>query len=155
METGSRNILLVEDNPDDEALTVRALKRANVANNIVIARDGVEAVEYLFGEGRYAGRDVSDLPSFIMLDLKLPKMDGFEVLKRVRADERTSSLPIVVLTTSDEQKDIADCYCKGANSYPTQGSQEMPSLPEDIPFLSKPVNLKVLAREMREVLDEE
>src|SRR5579862_3494745 len=98
-------ILLVEDNPDDEALTLRALKKNNISNDIAVARDGVEALDFLFGTGAYAGRDVSALPELVLLDLKLPKIDGFEVLKKLRADPRTSLLPVVILTSSKEHKD--------------------------------------------------
>ena len=110
-------ILLVEDNPDDEALTLRALKKSNVMNEVVIARDGVEALDYLFGTGTHAGRDLSVMPQVVLLDLKLPRVDGLEVLRRMRADERTRLLPVVVLTTSNEQRDVVDSYRLGANSY--------------------------------------
>ena len=110
-------ILLVEDNPDDEALTLRALNKCNVANEVVVARDGVEALDYLFGTGTHAGRDLSIMPQLVLLDLKLPKIDGLEVLQRMRADERTRLLPVVVLTTSNEQRDIVESYKYGANSY--------------------------------------
>jgi len=110
-------ILLVEDNPDDEALTLRALKKNNIQNDVVIARDGAEALDYLFGAGAYAGRDVSALPSVTLLDLKLPKIDGLEVLKRIRADERTRFLPVVILTSSKEEQDLINGYKLGANSY--------------------------------------
>jgi two-component system response regulator len=113
----STEILLVEDNPDDELLTLRALERNRIANRIVVARDGAEALDYLFGSGAYAGRDTSVLPQIVFLDLKLPKLDGLEVLKRIRAEERTSVLPVVVLTSSDEEQDIIDSYHLGANSY--------------------------------------
>src|SRR6267142_1995090 len=96
-------ILLVEDNPDDEALTLRALKKNNIQNEVVIAHDGVEALDYLFGTGAYAGRNVSILPSVALLDLKLPKIDGLEVLKQIRTDERTKLLPVVILTSSKEE----------------------------------------------------
>jgi two-component system, response regulator len=99
-------ILLVEDNPDDEALTLRALSKRNVANSVVVARDGVEAIDLLFGTGLHAGRDASELPQIVLLDLKLPKLDGFEVLRRIRADERTRTLPVVVLTSSKEERDV-------------------------------------------------
>jgi len=112
-----RVILLVEDNPDDEALTLRALKKNNITNKIVAAHDGVEALDYLFGTGMYAGRDTSVAPELILLDLKLPKIDGFEVLKKLRADERTKLLPVVILTSSKEQQDIVNGYGLGANSY--------------------------------------
>jgi two-component system response regulator len=112
-----RVILLVEDNADDEALTMRALSKNNITNKIVVARDGVEALDYLFGTGMYAGRDTSMQPELILLDLKLPKVDGFEVLKKLRADERTKLLPVVILTSSKEQQDVANGYGLGANSY--------------------------------------
>lgn len=110
-------IMLVEDNPDDEALTLRALKKSNILNKVVVARDGAEALDYLFGEGSYVGRDMSVMPEVILLDLKLPKLDGLEVLKRLRADERTRSLPVVILTSSNEERDIVASYNLGANSY--------------------------------------
>jgi two-component system response regulator len=110
-------ILLVEDNPDDELLTLRALRKNNVLNEVVVARDGVEALDYLFGTGEYAGRDTSVTPQLILLDLKLPKIDGLEVLRRLRADERTRLLPVVILTSSREQQDMLDGYGLGANSY--------------------------------------
>ena len=112
-----KTILLVEDNPDDEALTLRALKKNNIKNEVAIVRDGVEALDYLFGSGQYAGRDVKDVPQVVLLDLKLPKLDGLEVLRRVRADARTRRLPIVVLTSSKEEQDIVASYDLGANSY--------------------------------------
>jgi two-component system response regulator len=110
-------ILLVEDNSDDEALTLRALQKNNISNEIVVARDGVEALDYLFGTGAHAGRDGSVLPKLILLDLKLPKLDGFEVLQRLRADPRTRLLPVVILTSSKEQQDIVNSYGLRANSY--------------------------------------
>lgn len=110
-------ILLVEDNPDDEALTLRALKKNNILNEVVVARDGEEALEYLFGTGRYAGRDTSVQPQVILLDLQLPKLSGHEVLKRLRADKRTMLQPVVILTTSSEEQDIIKSYENGANSY--------------------------------------
>ena len=110
-------ILLVEDNPDDEALAIRALKKSNLANEIAVARDGVEALEFLFCEGSYADRDPHDAPVVILLDLKLPKVDGLEVLKRVKSDERTRRLPVVVMTSSSEEQDIVNSYDLGANSY--------------------------------------
>jgi two-component system response regulator len=114
---GGAAILLVEDNPDDEALTLRALRRNNIFNEVVVARDGAEALEYLFGEGRHAGRDTREQPCLILLDLKLQKMDGLEVLKRMRADPRTQLRPVTVLTTSNEENDIVSSYRLGANSY--------------------------------------
>jgi two-component system, response regulator len=110
-------ILLVEDNPDDEALTLRALQRNNITNKVVIAHDGVEALDYLFGHGAYEGRDPCDLPQIVLLDLKLPRLDGFEVLKALRADPRTKLLPVVILTSSKEQQDLVQGYGLGANSY--------------------------------------
>jgi CheY-like chemotaxis protein len=110
-------ILLVEDNPDDEALTLRALKGSKVVNDVVVAHDGVEALDYLFGTGAYAGRDTSVLPTVILLDLKLPKLDGLEVLQRLRADERTRFAPVVILTTSKEEQDLVASYTRGCNSY--------------------------------------
>ncbi|TMQ14592.1 MAG: response regulator [Deltaproteobacteria bacterium] len=109
-------ILLVEDNPDDEALTLRALKH-NVANDIVVARTGEAALDFLFGTGPYAGRDLSDRPQVILLDLNLPKLDGLGVLRRIRADERTRFQPVVILTSSKEDEDIIRSYTLGANSY--------------------------------------
>ena len=113
----NKAILLVEDNADDEALTIRALNKNNVANGLVVAHDGVEALDYLFGTGAYAGRDTSVLPGLVLLDLKLPKLDGLEVLRRLRADERTRRLPVVVLTSSKEEPDLIKSYNLGANSY--------------------------------------
>ena len=110
-------ILLVEDNPDDELLTLRALKKNNVTGEVVIARDGVEALDYLFATGEYAGRDTTVMPQLVLLDLKLPKIDGLEVLRRLRADERTRLLPVVILTSSKELQDMLDGYGSGANSY--------------------------------------
>jgi two-component system response regulator len=110
-------IFLVEDNPDDEALTLRALTRSKLANRIVVARDGVEALDFVFGAGAYAGRDTAIQPELILLDLKLPKLDGFEVMKRLRADDRTRLLPVVILTSSIEERDLVNGYGLGANSY--------------------------------------
>ena len=110
-------IMLVEDNPDDEALTVRALKKNKIVNEVMVARDGVEALEYLFGEGVHAGRDTRELPQVVLLDLKLPKLDGLGVLRRIRADERTKTLPVVILTSSNEEVDRMQGYGLGANSY--------------------------------------
>jgi CheY-like chemotaxis protein len=114
---GNKVILLVEDNSDDEALAIRALKRHHIGNEIVVARDGVEALDYLFGTGMYAGRDASLKPSVVLLDLKLPRVDGFEVLRRLREDDRTKLLPVVVLTTSSEEQDLLNSYSLGCNSY--------------------------------------
>jgi len=110
-------ILLAEDNPDDVQLTLRALKKSNIMNDVVVAQDGVEALEYLFGTGKYAGRDTRVLPQVVLLDLKMPRMDGLEVLQRIRTDERTRLLPVVVLTTSNEDRDRVESYKLGANSY--------------------------------------
>lgn len=112
-----KTILLVEDNPDDVALTLRALKKNNIKNGVVVAKDGVEALDYLFGTGAHEGRDLRDKPQLILLDLKLPKVDGLEVLQRLRTDPRTRLLPVVVLTSSKEQRDLIESYSLGANSY--------------------------------------
>jgi two-component system response regulator len=114
---GDKVILLVEDNADDEALTLRALKKNNIHNEIVIARNGAEALDYLFGTGAYAGRDLKVMPTIILLDLKLPKIDGLEVLRRIRADERTKLLSVVILASSKEEQDLINGYSLGANSY--------------------------------------
>ena len=110
-------ILLVEDNPRDEALTLRALKKSNIVNEVVVARDGVEALDYLFGAGTHAGRDLTIMPQLVLLDLKLPKVDGLEVLRKLRADEHTKRLPVVVFTSSSEEEDMLKSYDLGANSY--------------------------------------
>lgn len=110
-------ILLVEDNPRDEALTMRALKKNNIANDVVVARDGVEALDYLMGTGKYEGRDTEVLPQVVMLDLKLPKVDGLQVLQALRANENTKRLPVVVFTSSSEEEDMIRSYDLGANSY--------------------------------------
>jgi two-component system, response regulator len=110
-------ILLVEDNPDDVELTLRALELQKIANPLVVARDGVEALDYLFGRGLYAGPGAPVLPTVILLDLKLPKVDGLEVLRQIRNDERTRLLPVVILTSSREDKDLINGYLLGANSY--------------------------------------
>jgi two-component system response regulator len=110
-------ILLVEDNQDDEELALLAFKKGQVANEVIVARDGKEALDYLFGTGAHAGRDVAALPQLMLLDLKLPKVDGLEVLRRVRADPRTSRLPVVILTSSREEEDLIQGYDLGANSY--------------------------------------
>ena len=110
-------ILLVEDNPDDEALTLRALKKNNIRNQVVVAKDGIEALEFLFGTGPHAGRDLGVMPQIVLLDLKLPRVDGFEVLRRLREDHRTKLLPVVILTTSNEEQDRIKGYGLGANSF--------------------------------------
>ncbi|MBI5938649.1 MAG: response regulator [Betaproteobacteria bacterium] len=117
MQPSDKIILLVEDNPDDEILTLRALKKCNILNEVVVARDGVEALDYLFGTGGYAGRDLGVQPQVVLLDLKLPKIDGLEVLRRIREDERTKLLPVVILTTSNEDNDITAGYELRTNSY--------------------------------------
>jgi len=110
-------IMVVEDNPDDEELTLRALRQAKIANEIVVTRDGNEALEFVFGTGQYAGRDLDRMPAVILLDLKLPKLNGLEVLKRLRSDPRTKLIPVVVLTSSSEDEDMLRSYQVGANSY--------------------------------------
>jgi len=117
MAMNDRTILLVEDNPDDEALTIRAFAKNHITNPVVVAHDGLEALDYLFATGAYAGRSVAERPSVVLLDLKLPKLDGLDVLKRIRADERTRLLPVVILTSSKEEQDIIDGYRFGCNSY--------------------------------------
>ncbi len=112
-----RSILLVEDNPDDVDLTLRAFRKHNIQNEVVVVRDGVEALDYLFGTGIYAGRDTGIMPTVILLDLKLPKIGGLEVLRRLRADDRTKLLPVVILTSSKEEQDLINGYRFGANSY--------------------------------------
>lgn len=114
---GKKVILLVEDNPDDVILTLRALKQSKIANQVITVQDGVEALDLLFGEGQYAGSEPGERPQVVLLDLKLPKMDGLEVLRRLRADERTRALPVVILTTSNEERDLVESYRLGANSY--------------------------------------
>ena len=114
---GQKVILLIEDNSSDVDLTRRALEKGHIANQVVVARDGKEALDYLWGEGAWAGRDVSDLPAVALLDLKLPKLPGLEVLRRVRADARTRRLPVVILTSSKEEQDLTAGYDLGANSY--------------------------------------
>jgi len=112
-----KNILLVEDNPDDVKLTVHAFKKCGIINPLMIVHDGGAALDYLFGTGAHVGRDPADLPSVMLLDLKLPKIDGLEVLRRLRADSRTRRLPVVILTSSKEDQDIIASYDLGANSY--------------------------------------
>ncbi len=127
-------IMLVEDNPDDELLTLRALKQNNILNEVVVAHDGAEALDYLFGTGKYAGRDLNRMPEVILLDLKLPKVDGLEVLRRVRENERTKLLPVVILTSSKEESDLINGYKHGANSY-----------------IHKPVNFSQFAEAVRQL----
>ena len=110
-------ILLVEDNPDDEALTLRALKKNNILNEVVVARDGVEALDFLFGTGAHAGRDLTLMPEVILLDINLPRINGLEVLEKIRANEQTKLLPVVILTTSNEERDKLKSYTLGANSF--------------------------------------
>lgn len=110
-------ILLVEDNPDDEALTLRAFRKNNIANDVVVARDGVEALDYLFGTGAHLGRESSQMPQVVLLDLKLPRLGGLEVLKRIRSEPATQVLPVVVLTSSKQERDLVESYRLGANSY--------------------------------------
>jgi two-component system response regulator len=112
-----RSILLVEDNPDDEELTLRALNRNLIANDVVVAHDGEEALDFIFGRGAWAGRDPANLPALILLDLNLPVLDGLGVLRQIRADERTRRAPVVILTSSSEQRDLVRSYDLGANSY--------------------------------------
>lgn len=113
----SKTILLVEDNPDDLELAIRALKKSGHGEGVIVARDGVEALDYLFGTGTFAGRDTAVQPAIILLDLKLPRLGGHEVLERLRKDKRTQLIPVVVLTSSDERGDIHGAYARGANSY--------------------------------------
>lgn len=113
----SKPILLVEDTPDDAELTVMSLKQSGLLNEVVVAEDGLEALDYLFGQGRYSGRNPQDTPALILLDIKMPKLDGIEVLQRLRADARTKVLPVVILTTSTEDIDLVRAYESGANAY--------------------------------------
>ena len=129
-----KTILLVEDNSDDEILTLRAFKKNKIANKVIVVHDGVEALDYLLGTGAYAERDASAMPAIILLDLKLPKLDGLDVLRRLRAHERTRMLPIVVLTSSKEEQDIVDSYNLGANS-----------------FIRKPVDFEKFAEAIRQL----
>lgn len=117
MPAPTRKILLVEDNPDDVALTLRAFKKNSIMNEVVVATDGQEALDWLFGQGAHAGRDTADLPAFVLLDLKLPKLDGMEVLRAMRADQRTALLRVIMLTTSREEGDVVESYSLGATSY--------------------------------------
>lgn len=117
MTCTDKAILLVEDNPDDVALTLRAFRKGNILNPVIVAKDGVEALDYLFGTGVHAGRNTNEQPQVVLLDLKLPRLDGLQVLRRLRADMRTRLLPVVVLTTSSEEQDILSSYQLGANSY--------------------------------------
>ncbi|OGV65766.1 MAG: two-component system response regulator [Lentisphaerae bacterium RIFOXYA12_FULL_48_11] len=117
MNISLKTILLVEDNPSDVALTQRALRKNHIANELIVAKDGAEALEYLFGSGKHAGRNITQLPAIVLLDLNLPKVDGLEVLRRIRADSRTRRLPVVILTSSKEEKDVATGYDLGVNSY--------------------------------------
>ncbi len=111
------DILLVEDNPNDLELALRALKKHNLANNVIVARDGAEALDFIFGTGSYADRQIEKIPKVVLLDLKLPKVDGLEVLRRIKADERTKAIPVVVLTSSQEERDVVESYRLGVNSY--------------------------------------
>ena len=120
MMVNSVEILLVEDNPNDLELALHALKKNNLTNHIQVVRDGAEALDFLFGSGAFAGREINHTPKVILLDLKLPKVDGMEVLKRIKADERTHSIPVVVLTSSREERDIVESYRLGVNSYITK-----------------------------------
>ncbi len=133
-KTTSVEILLVEDNPQDLELTQRALRRANLTNSIHIVRDGAEALEFLFCEGAYTARRIEDSPKIILLDLKLPKIDGLQVLKRVKSDPRTRTIPVVILTSSKEQNDVVESYHLGVNSY-----------------IVKPVNFERFAAAVRDV----
>ena len=116
-ETSIVELLLVEDNPEDLKMTLRALKKANLANHIHVARDGAEALQFIFCEGEFSGRKIENAPKVILLDLKLPKIDGKEVLERIKSDRRTKMIPIVVLTSSKEQSDVVESYNLGVNSY--------------------------------------
>lgn len=117
MENKEVEILLIEDNPSDAEMTIRALRKSNIANHLVHLKDGEEALEFIFGTGIFDGRNTKNLPKVILLDLKMPKVDGIEVLKRIKADEKTKLIPVVVLTSSNEDPDISTCYKLGANSY--------------------------------------
>jgi len=117
MENKEVEIVLIEDNPSDAEMTIRALRKNNIANNLVHLKDGEEALEFIFGTGSFEGRNTANLPKVILLDLKMPKVDGIEVLKRIKADEKTKLIPVVVLTSSNQDPDISTCYKLGANSY--------------------------------------
>lgn len=117
MSSNDVEILLVEDNMSDAELTIRALKKNNIVNNLIHLRDGVEAINYIFCKGKYSDRDINDIPKVILLDLKMPKINGIEVLEKIKSDERTKKIPIVILTSSREDPDIRDCYQLGVNSY--------------------------------------
>ena len=130
----ARIILLVEDNPDDEALTLRALKKNHITNEVVVVRDGVEALDFLFCTGAYADRDPTNMPALVLLDLRLPKVDGVEVLRRIHTDERTSSLPVIILTSSNADRDMVDSLRYGA-----------------IAYIRKPVNLIQFMEAVREL----
>jgi two-component system, response regulator len=134
MEPNAVEILLVEDTPQDLELALRALRKANLVNRVEVARDGVEAIEFIFGEGKHTGRDLEDGPKVVLLDLKLPRMDGLEVLRRIKSDPRTKTIPVVVLTSSKEQKDVVESYQLGVNSY-----------------IVKPVNFEGFAAAVREL----
>ena len=116
-DTNAVEILIVEDTPEDVELALRALRKANLTNKIQIVRDGAEAMEFIFAEGKYSGRKIEDGPKVVLLDLKLPKIDGMEVLRRIKSDPRTKTIPVVVLTSSKEQKDVVESYQLGVNSY--------------------------------------
>jgi two-component system response regulator len=126
-------ILLIEDNMNDAELTIRALKKNNLANKLVHLKDGTEAIDFIFAEGNYSGRKVENVPKVILLDLKMPKLNGIEVLKKIKADERTKKIPVVILTSSNEDPDIQECYRLGVNSYvvkPVQFEQFVKSISE-------------------------
>ena len=117
MENTEIEILLIEDNPGDAEMTIRALRKHNIANKVTHLKDGAEGLDFIFGTGEYAGRNIDNKPKVILLDLKMPKVDGIEVLRKVKADERTKTIPVVVLTSSQEDPDVRSCYELGVNSY--------------------------------------